>query len=312
MSTSAPKVTIYTDGGAEPNPGPGGWGVILFDDESGRVKELSGGEPHTTNNRMELMAAIRALEALKQTCEVRLYTDSEYLRRGITEWVQTWARNGWMRGKKKDQPVENVDLWQRLLALAEDHDVSWEWVKGHAGNTYNERADSLARREIARFHDSVMAAADSVQIYLLVSVRGALGYWGALIRSQDAEQIIFGQEDGTTSNRLDVQAAVEALKTAGVDVPVQVYSRSDYLRNGAKQWIKGWKKRGWVTRQGAPVKNQDLWKELDTLLVKGKITWPPIDDAMAFELEDLGNRLREVFEERASGPDSPDSSQFND
>jgi ribonuclease HI len=309
MSASLPRVTIYTDGGADPNPGPGGWGVILIHDESGRAKELSGGEPHTTNNRMELTAAIHALEALKQPCEVYMHTDSEYLRRGITEWVQKWARNGWMRGKKKNQPVENVDLWQRLLALTEGHDVSWEWVKGHAGDTYNERADSLARREIARFYEGVAEAAGSVQIFLLVSVRGAAGYWGALIRSSDGEQIIFGQEQGTTSNRLDVQAAVEALRTAGEGVPIQIYSRSDYLRNGAKQWIKGWKKRGWTTRQGQPVKNQDLWKELDALLMKREVTWPPIDETSEFEFEDLGNRLREVFEEQTAGPDRLDPSE---
>jgi ribonuclease HI len=258
---------------------------------------------------MELMAAIRALEALKQTCEVRLYTDSEYLRRGITEWVQTWARNGWMRGKKKDQPVENVDLWQRLLALTEEHNVSWEWVKGHAGNIYNERADSLARHEIARFHVDAVDSANSIQILLLVSVKGSKGYWGALIRSQDGEQIIHGQEHETTSNRLDVQAAVEALRAAEENLPIKVYSRSDYLRNGAKQWVKGWKKRGWVTRQGAPVKNQDLWKELDALLTAGDVSWPPIDEAMSFEFEDLGNRLREAFEGQAS---ETGDSQLND
>jgi ribonuclease HI len=307
MSASLPQVTIYTDGGADPNPGPGGWGVILLHNESGQVRELSGGEPHTTNNRMELLAAIHALEALKQPCEVCMYTDSEYLRRGITEWVQKWIRDGWMRGKKKNQPVENVDLWQRLLALTESHDVSWEWVKGHAGNAYNERADSLARREIARFYDAAAEAADGVQIFLLVSVRGATGYWGALIRSSDGEQIIFGQEQGTTSNRLDVQAAVEALRTAGEGLPIQVYSRSDYLRNGAKQWIKGWKKRGWTTQQGQPVKNQDLWMALDSLLVKGKVTWPPIDETREFEFEELGNRLREAFEEQTAGPDRFDS-----
>jgi ribonuclease HI len=309
MSGSVPKVTIYTDGGAEPNPGPGGWGVILIHDESGRARELSGGEPHTTNNRMELTAAIRALEALNQPCDVRLFTDSEYLRRGITQWVKKWAKDGWMRGKKKDQPVENVDLWQSLLALTQAHDVTWEWVKGHAGNVYNERVDGLARDEIAKYHTSDADPANSAQIYLLVSARGARGYWGALIRSQGSDQIIYGQEEGTTSNRLDVQAAVEALRAAGEGLPVQVYSRSDYLRNGAKQWIKGWKKRGWTTRQGAPVKNQDLWQELDALLRKRKVSWPPIDDDMSFEFEDLGNRLREAFEEQAS---TLDDTQFTE
>lgn len=135
-------VEIFTDGACLRNPGPGGWGAIL---RFGRhEKEIHGGEPVTTNNRMELMAAIQALESLTRRSAVHLYTDSVYLRRGITEWVLVWKRNGWKTRDKK--PVKNVDLWTRLDAAAQRHDVHWFWVKGHAGHPENERADQLAVR----------------------------------------------------------------------------------------------------------------------------------------------------------------------
>jgi ribonuclease HI len=138
---SESRVTIYTDGACSGNPGPGGWGAILSFD--GKEKELMGGEAHTTNNRMELLAAISALEALKRPCVVDLYTDSEYLRGGITGWINTWKRNGWRTRDKK--PVKNIDLWTRLDAALGAHRVQWHWVKGHAGHAMNERADQLAR-----------------------------------------------------------------------------------------------------------------------------------------------------------------------
>ena len=138
---SEERVTVHTDGSCSGNPGPGGWGAILtFGDHE---KELNGGEPHTTNNRMELMAAISALEALKRSCSVDLYTDSEYMRGGITGWINNWKKNGWRTADKK--PVKNVDLWKRLDAALVQHNVRWHWVKGHAGHAMNERADELAR-----------------------------------------------------------------------------------------------------------------------------------------------------------------------
>lgn len=132
---------IFTDGACSGNPGPGGWGAILrYGDNE---KELSGGEAATTNNRMELMAAIAALEALKRPSTVRIHTDSRYLRDGITTWIHNWKRNGWRTAAKK--PVKNEDLWRRLDDLLRTHDVSWHWVRGHAGHPENERADELAR-----------------------------------------------------------------------------------------------------------------------------------------------------------------------
>ena len=139
-------VDIFTDGACSGNPGPGGWGVLLRYRDT--EKELFGGEDATTNNRMELMAAIKAIEALKRPSRVRLHTDSTYLKDGITRWTAGWKSNGWKTSAKK--PVRNVDLWKRLDALAAGHEIEWRWVKGHAGHPDNERADGLARIGLAR------------------------------------------------------------------------------------------------------------------------------------------------------------------
>jgi ribonuclease HI len=135
-------VTIYTDGACRGNPGPGGWGVLLR--SNGRERELWGGEAHTTNNRMELTAAIEGLAALRRPCRVALYTDSEYVRRGIVEWLDRWKRGGWRTAARK--PVKNEDLWRRLDEVAAVHQVEWHWVRGHAGHPENERADALANQ----------------------------------------------------------------------------------------------------------------------------------------------------------------------
>lgn len=138
-----PSVTIYTDGGCEPNPGRGGWAAILV--SGGHIKEISGAENDTTNNRMELTAAIRALESLKKKCVVNLYTDSQYLRQGVTEWMPNWKRRNWNR---KGGELKNIDLWQSLDELIQNHSVHWHWVKGHAGHPENERCDQLVSRAI--------------------------------------------------------------------------------------------------------------------------------------------------------------------
>jgi ribonuclease HI len=144
-------VEIYADGACRGNPGPGGWGVLL--QANGAEKELAGGEPETTNNRMELTAVIRALEALRRRCRVRLYTDSQYVQRGITRWIHDWKRRGWRTADRK--PVKNEDLWRRLDELAQAHRVEWHWVRGHADNAGNLRADALANRGI----DELLATA---------------------------------------------------------------------------------------------------------------------------------------------------------
>jgi ribonuclease HI len=145
--TARPHITIWTDGACSGNPGPGGWGAVLM--AGGHEKDLSGGAAETTNNRMELTAAISALEALKRPSLVDLHTDSQYLRGGITGWIKAWKKNGWHTKDRK--PVKNVDLWERLDSLIQVHEVRWHWVKGHAGTEHNERADALAREGMKPF-----------------------------------------------------------------------------------------------------------------------------------------------------------------
>ncbi len=154
-----PELFAYTDGACSGNPGPGGWGVVLEAWDGGvlvRSRELSGGEAPTTNNRMELMAAIAALEALTRPSEIAIVTDSAYLKDGITRWIHGWKRNGWRTAGRK--PVKNDDLWQRLEAAAARHRVSWHWIRGHSGHEQNERADALARAEIEAFRNRARAS----------------------------------------------------------------------------------------------------------------------------------------------------------
>ena len=147
-----PELFAYTDGACSGNPGPGGWGVLMIAREGETVvktRELNGGEADTTNNRMELLAAISALEALKRDTEITVVTDSAYVKNGVSQWIHGWKRNGWKTADKK--PVKNVDLWQRLDEVRARHRVTWEWIKGHAGHPENERADELARAGMAPF-----------------------------------------------------------------------------------------------------------------------------------------------------------------
>lgn len=151
-----PIVDIWTDGACKGNPGPGGWGVLLR--QGAREKTIYGGEPDTTNNRMELLAVIRALQALKRSCIVNLHTDSSYVQKGMTEWLANWKQRNWRTASKK--PVKNADLWQMLDTEAAKHDVKWYWVKGHAGDAGNERADQLANLGVEQIMQSLGQAAD--------------------------------------------------------------------------------------------------------------------------------------------------------
>ena len=154
-----PHVIIFTDGACRGNPGPGGWGaILLFGD---RKKEIWGGEPETTNNRMELIAAIEALSALTRPCRVDLHTDSQYVQKGISEWLPGWKARGWRTAAR--EPVKNADLWQRLIAARGRHEIDWKWVKGHAGHAENERADELAREGMKPFQKGRRAAKEEKQ-----------------------------------------------------------------------------------------------------------------------------------------------------
>ncbi len=181
------EVEVFTDGACSGNPGPGGWGAILA--AKGKERELSGAEALTTNNRMELMAAIGALEALTRPCAVTLTTDSVYLRDGVTQWIHGWKRNGWRTADKK--PVKNVDLWQRLDAAAAPHQVKWLWVKGHAGHPQNERCDALARAAIADMLRKGTAA--RVEHDLACRARGRIGETSEILPCKGSTIPIFLQ-----------------------------------------------------------------------------------------------------------------------
>lgn len=157
MTGTQPKVIIYSDGACSGNPGPGGWGTVLI--SGSHRKELQGGEELTTNNRMELLGAISGLEALRRKSHVELWTDSAYVKNGITGWIHGWKKNGWKTADKK--PVKNAELWQRLDELRRKHDVTWHWLKGHAGHPENERADELARAGMAPFKEKPAPRASS-------------------------------------------------------------------------------------------------------------------------------------------------------
>jgi ribonuclease HI len=292
-----PEVTIYTDGGADPNPGTGGWAAILLDPLSGKAKELSGGEPRATNNRMELTAAIRGLESLKRRCRVQLFTDSQYLRKGITQWLPGWVARGWRR---KDGELQNEDLWRRLHELIKLHDVRWDWIKGHAGNRWNDRADKLATLEIRKLRGGGAAARPpaapvDAEIFLRVSCSGKRGGWAARVRRRDGEEAVLSAGlTGTTPNQLDLLAAIAALESLPPGISVAVHTGSDYLRNGATRWLEGWRRRGWKTQEGQPVQNRDLWQRLEKAMAGRRVTWPEVKGREVAELEELGKVAKEV------------------
>lgn len=288
-----PEVTIYTDGGADPNPGTGGWAAILIDPGSGKVRELSGGEPRATNNRMELTAAIRALEALKTPCKVRLFTDSQYLRKGITEWLPGWIARGWRR---KEGELQNEDLWRRLAGLIGGHEIHWGWVKGHAGNRWNERADELATLEIRRQRGNaaVDRPATEANVFLRVAGAGKKGGWAALVRRGGEEATLSGGVASATSNQLDLLGAIAALESLPPGTSVAVHTGSDYLRNGTTRWIEGWKRRGWKTQEGQPVLNRDLWERLERAVLARRVSWPEVKGLDLPEMKALGKVAKEA------------------
>lgn len=293
-----PAVTIYTDGGADPNPGLGGWAAILLDPQTGKALEFSGGEPRATNNRMELTAAIRGLESLKRRCRVTVFTDSQYLRKGITLWLPGWVARGW---KRKDGELQNEDLWRRLYELIKLHDIRWDWIKGHAGNRWNERADELATLEIRKQRGQGAATAPlqpsepvDADVFLRVSCAGKRCGWAALVRRNDSEEVLSAGLSGATPNQLDLLAAVAALESLPPGISVAVHTGSDYLRNGASRWIEGWRRRGWKTQEGQPVQNRELWQRLERALAGRRVTWPEVKGRQVAELDVLGTTAKEA------------------
>lgn len=264
------KVIIYTDGGSDPNPGIGGWAAVLQFGEQEKV--LTGHDPQTTNNRMELQAAIGALQALKRPCAIEFHTDSEYLRKGITEWIEKWAAKNFRKGGK---PIPNADLWQTLWPLTKEHEIEWHWVRGHAGNPLNERVDQLARQARLEITPEEELSTTIPRLYVRASCKGnpGPGGWGVILEREDETEQLSGSVPNTTNNRMEITAVIEGLLLVPPQSAVQIFTTSDYLFQGATRWIHGWRKNGWQKKDGQAVANADLWKALDQLSTQYQARW---------------------------------------
>jgi ribonuclease HI len=317
----AAKYVVYTDGGCRPNPGPGGWGAVIvtFGEKGERRRELSGGEAYSTNNRMELTAAVRALEALPDGSRVDLVTDSTYLKQGITRWLRAWRARGWKT--VTGEPVKNQDLWGALDEAARRHLVTWRWARGHAGDEGNERAHQLAadaipaaapgRRRGGRAAEALGQApsasrparpadadtgeppTEAVEAFVGIawSARHREGTWGAVLRFKGHEKELSGKADVASPNAAHIASAVHALEAVRESRPVRLVTASDYLRDGAAQWLPAWRKRGWRTKGGEPVANREWWQRLERQQARLRVEWvvadkeaPPPELAQAREL----------------------------
>lgn len=261
------QVEAYTDGSSVPNPGPGGWCALLV--VRGRTRTLSGAEVHATNNRMELRAAIEVFKGLSRPAHVRLHTDSEYLRLGITRWVSDWRRRGWRT--KTGNPVLNQDLWEELLAVMGAHQVEWDWIQGHSGNALNERADRCARKlatEAGRDPAATPPPASRQTWHLFVwgSARPSRSEWVYLLRRGTESLRGCGELPQATANQLVLRAAIEGLRRSKESARINLQTNSEYLSKGIEHGLAVWPRRGWKTAAGRAVENLDLWQELLSLL----------------------------------------------
>jgi ribonuclease HI len=283
------EVVIYSDGGADPNPGIGGWAAILRAGDRERV--LTGHEPKTTNNRMELQAAISALRALRRPCRIQFHTDSQYLRRGITEGVAKWSAAGWVN--KQGHAIPNADLWRELQALVPQHDITWHWVRGHSGDPANEAVDRLAREARLAITPKVDLSADVPRLYLRSSCHGnpGPGVWGVALESGGEWETASGGEPKTTNNRMELRAAIEGLLLLSPGSAAQLFTTSDYVFQGATQWLHGWKRGGWQKKDGQPVANSDLWRLLDDLAGRYRVQWVNAKGQRLEGLERAGQAL---------------------
>lgn len=301
-------VDVYTDGGCDPNPGSGGWGTIIR--QGNREWVLSGNDPDTTNNRMELYAAAAALallEGLLGRCQVNIYTDSQYLRQGITEWIDGWVSRGWRTSDR--QPVKNQDLWRALHRLTQAHNVTWHWLQEHASHPIHERAHRLATEARRALHrgpgapDTHHPTADNrpaVEICVKTSCRSAQGPggWGAVLRMGERTKTLNGSESSTTANAMLVRGAAEALQALTKPCHVVLYSDADYLIRGASRWVKSWQARGWQTREGQPVANQTEWEALLEAARPHRVTWLLAQrDAIPADLDWAGKLAAEAAEQ---------------
>lgn len=270
-----PNLVIYAGGGAKPSSnGPGGWAALVIRDDA--IEEMSGYEAGTSNSRMNLMAVFMAIEALEDSSKIEFYTESPYVRRGITQWLAKWLKTGWRM--TNNQPVQNQDLWEGLYEMMQTHDIRWRWGKIAPSNLYKKRVDELA--SAAREHRSAppmipLTANGQVKadthIYVFSSFLG--GSWGAVIVNKSGVQELQGNEANTTGNQAIMIACAKILKSLTVPQTIAIYTDNEYLVNGMSKWLHGWIKNDWRTTSGDPVKNQEQWKQLQAAALPYTIAW---------------------------------------
>jgi len=280
MSDNQPNsvLVIYTDGACSPNPGPGGWGAVIIRNGT-IVSELSGFAEHSTNNRMELTGAVEALNSVKDPCRIKLYTDSIYLKNGITDWINKWQLNNWRTADRKE--VKNSDLWRQLLVQVEHHQVSWHWVKGHSTDPFNIRADELAVEARKGSNPEgatttpVQLHPDNIHLFTGVTCKHATGVggWSVILNWRQHVRILGAGATGMSANQLYLVALINGLNSLKKELPVDVHTHSGYLYDGATQWLKNWKNRNWRTREGGEVSNKQLWQEVDKLLSRYQVSF---------------------------------------
>ena len=270
-SQKSPNISIYTDGSCKPNPGAGGWAAIILR-RGKKPTKLCGCEQNSTNNRMELTAPLHALKSFGNSEEIRIYTDSKYLREGVTKWLSAWEKRGWKTTENTE--VKNQELWKDLAQEITRHKIDWKWTKGHVGNKWNERADALARG--ARQKRSLpLNQEGAIHMFTAASFKKTErnGGWGVLLKYKENIKLVHGTAVNTSGNRMHLQATIEGLKAIKKPFPLNIYTTSSYLKDGATHWVSRWAHQGWISKEGDPIKNQDLWTRLYPLLMKYEVTF---------------------------------------
>jgi ribonuclease HI len=247
--------------------------------EKGKKRELSGRVAGTTNNRMELQAPLEALRSLPASSRLELYTDSTYVQKGITSWINGWRNRGWLTRDK--EPVKNRDLWEALDRELQRHTVEWFWVKGHVGNSDNERADVLAATARGRVQ---LPLADETAIHIFMGItwkqKSKVGSWAAVLRYQQHIKVIGGVVHDSSANRIHITSVSCALASLKRRLPIRLYTTSGYLKDGASSWLRSWIANDWQTRAGTGVSNRSEWQELSEVLAKQSVTFYVIDKEM--------------------------------
>jgi len=255
---------------------------------------------------MELRAAVEALRVLAEPHQATLHTDSQYLCQGVTDWLPRWERNNWQKSKTKT--VKNQDLWHELAHEKCRHQIDWKWVKGHAGNAWNERADALACSMLPAC-SLPLDDAGAIHIFTGASCLAAgsgPGGWSVILRYGQRTKVLTGQETDTTSNRMHIQAAIRGLQAIKKPLPINLYTTSKYLRGGITNWVKGWQSRGWRTEEGRPVLHRDLWEALHKVATSYEVRYHLVrDQDTSTEMMEAQKLAREAARGKVGEPAPP-------